>query len=145
MFTIRPIEADDIPALADLLEQLGYIISLKELTERVHLISSGRESTLLVVANNKSIVGCVQVMIDRRLAEGSYGEVVSLVVDEAKRGQGIGKQLVEGAEAWVISKGYNRMRVRSNAMRDKAHRFFETLGFAEIKSQKIFTKSLDES
>lgn len=145
MFTIRPIEAHDIPALADLLGQLGYTISLKELTERVHRLSSGQESTLLVAANNEIIVGCVQAMIDRRLAAGTYGEVVSLVVDEAERGQGIGKKLVEGAEAWVMSKGYNRMRVRSNVIRDKAHQFFETLGFAEIKSQKIFTKSLDES
>ena len=145
MLTIRPIEADDVPALAELLGQLGYIIGLKELTERVHLISSGGESTLLVATNNETIVGCVQAMIDRRLAEGSYGEVVSLVVDEAERGQGIGKKLVEAAEAWVMSKGYNRMRVRSNAMRDKAHRFFERFGFEEIKRQKIFTKSLDES
>ncbi|MGB0384619.1 MAG: GNAT family N-acetyltransferase [Ardenticatenaceae bacterium] len=144
MLTIRPIRADDVPALAQLLGQLGYRISLKELAERVDLICSGRESTLLVATNHESIVGCVQAMIDRRLAEGTYGEVVSLVVDQAQRGQGIGRKLVEGADAWVINKGYNRMRVRSNVMRNKAHQFFEKLGFSEIKSQKIFTKSLDE-
>ncbi len=145
MLTIRAIEADDVPALANLLGQLGYLISLKELTQRVYLISHGKESTLLVATNDDTIVGCVQAMIDRRLAEGSYGEVVSLVVDEAERGQGIGKKLVKAAEAWVMSKGYNRMRVRSNAKRDNAHRFFKRFGFTEIKSQKIFTKSLDES
>lgn len=145
MLTIRVIQRDDLPALAELLGQLGYTISLKTLIERVELICAGSESTLLVAANNDHIVGCVQAMIDRRLAEGSYGEVVSLVVDQAERGKGTGRKLVEGAEAWVLNKGYKRMRVRSNAMRDKAHHFFEKLGFSELKSQKIFTKSLDEN
>jgi len=34
------------------------------------------------------------------------------------------------------------VRVRSNVVRERAHRFYERLGFVEVKKQKVLDKPL---
>ena len=76
------------------------------------------------------------------LAEGTYGEIASLVIAEAQRGRGIGRQLVEHAARWLREKGMIKLRVRCNVVRKGAHRFYDRLGFDESKSQKVFDRKL---
>jgi GNAT superfamily N-acetyltransferase len=87
------------------------------------------------------VVGCVGAIIDARLAAGVNGEIVSLVVLEPFRGRGIGKRLVEVAEAWLAA-FVGRIRVRANTRRVDAHRFYADAGYQEVKTQKIFQKAL---
>ena len=61
---------------------------------------------------------------------------------EASRGRKIGATLVAAAEAWARERGHGRMRVRSNVLRQPAHRFYERLGYAVTKRQAVFDKSL---
>ncbi|MCG8615435.1 MAG: GNAT family N-acetyltransferase, partial [Desulfobacterales bacterium] len=96
---------------------------------------------VIVAAERSEVVGCVCVLMDARLAEGVYAEIVSLVVSENCRGTGIGKGLVTEAEKWSGEK-VNKIRVRANAIRDNAHRFYKSLGYDEIKTQKIFRKTV---
>jgi len=52
-----------------------------------------------------------------------YAEIVSLVVSESARGQGIGKALVLAAESWANTR-VNKIRVRANSTREEAHDFY---------------------
>ncbi|HEY4595273.1 MAG TPA: GNAT family N-acetyltransferase, partial [Thermoanaerobaculia bacterium] len=63
-----------------------------------------------------------------------------LVVDESRRGGGIGAALVEAAAEWAAGHGFRTLRVRSNAVRERTHAFYERLGFARTKSQIVFAR-----
>ena len=65
-----------------------------------------------------------------------------LVVDESARSGGIGNELVEAAEAWARSRGATTIIVRSRAARRRAHRFYERIGYVEVKVSHTFSKSL---
>lgn len=46
------------------------------------------------------------------------------------------------AQDWARGQGMTRLRVRSNVIRGRAHRFYLRLGFERVKSQAVFDKSL---
>jgi len=71
-----------------------------------------------------------------------YAEIVGLVVDDGHRGQGLGAALVVAAKEWARARGLGEMRVRSNVVRDRAHRFYQRQGFLETKRQAVFRLSL---
>ena len=98
---IRTFEADDLPALLPLMEQLGYSHSEHSLLRNIKALRNSGGEVFVAERNNK-ILGCVGAMIDTRLAEGTQGEIVSLVVLEEMRGFGLGKGLVKAAEEWLF-------------------------------------------
>jgi len=56
--------------------------------------------------------------------------------------EGIGAALVEAAEGWARHRGATEMIVRSRSARVRAHRFYERIGYAEVKRSHVFVKSL---
>lgn len=125
-----------------LLGQLGYKVPEIELPKRVEKIREHNKGVLLIAIKDDRVVGCVHTMIVTRLAEGTCGEIVSLVTDESVRGQGIGKQLIEESIRWLKEREQIRLRVRCNSIREEAHKFYNHLGFIEKKSQKVFEKNI---
>ncbi|WP_160717280.1 GNAT family N-acetyltransferase [Chitinophaga solisilvae] len=143
MIVCRKAVSGDLDTIVMLMQQLGYAVDSNTLSARLELILQEEKSTVLVaVTAQQQVVGCLQVLISHRLAEGNNGEIVSLVVDETQRGKGIGKILVTAACNWLQEKGYGKIRVRCNQIRTDAHRFYETLGFTEKKTQKVFEKKI---
>jgi len=68
------------------------------------------------------------------------GRIVTLVVDKAVRGLGIGALLVAQAERRTREAGCGMLEVTSNARLVNAHQFYERLGF-ECTSRR-FAKTL---
>jgi GNAT superfamily N-acetyltransferase len=120
--------------------ELGYSIGLTELSDNIREIYK-KGGEIFVAEKDGQVVGCLCVLMDIRLAEGLYAEIVSLIVSEKARGKGIGKELVQEAEAWA-SKRANKVRVRANGIRSSAHAFYKNQGYEEIKTQKIFIKKV---
>jgi hypothetical protein len=48
--------------------------------------------------------------------------------------------LLAAAEAWAREQGFASMRVRSNVLRERAHRFYLREGYLEKKRQAVFLK-----
>ncbi len=142
MVSYIEIEPSHYEQVVALLNQLGYDVPLSELANRIKQISNNREKVFVAVDDDGRVVGCVHALIDTRLAGGTFGEIVSLVVDESIRGKGVGKGLIEEAAAWLKLNGMTRLRVRCNSIRQDTHKFYEHLEFIEKKSQKIFEKLL---
>lgn len=89
-----------------------------------------------------NVLGWIQAMETRSLESEPRAEITGLVVDSRHRGAGAGRLLVQRVEAWARARGFAVIGVRSNVIRERAHTFYERLGYAVVKSQKVFRKPL---
>lgn len=135
---IRTATPDDARPVAILMTQLGY--EQTEATARERLAAT--DGAVFVFEERDAIVGCIQLARRTSLESGSFGEIAALVVDEAARGRKIGAQLVECAVGWAREQGYAKLRVRTNVVREDAHRFYEKNGFRLTKSQRVYDRPL---
>jgi GNAT superfamily N-acetyltransferase len=127
--------------VSGLLEQLGYFVSKEELPKRIENIKKNNGIVFIALEEEK-IAGCIHTMVVYRLAEGTCGEIVSLVVDESMRGKGAGKFLLDQSINWLKERGQTKVRIRCNTIREEAHKFYSHLGYTEKKSQKVFEKNI---
>lgn len=49
---------------------------------------------------------------------------------------------MEAAERWAAERGYDEVTLHSNVTRERAHRFYQSLGYAITKSSHVFRKAL---
>src|SRR5688572_7543562 len=135
----REATASDAAALAALSTQIGYPTQPGDDAERLSALCSG---TVLVVEENGAVLGWIYVCGVHFFQSPPFAEVGGLVVDEASRGRGAGKLLLEASARWAAERGYRKLRVRSNVVREDAHRFYEREGFRQVKSQAVFDRKL---
>ncbi len=136
---VRPARIDDATRVTELLRQLGYERSRDAVRRSIQDALADPESTILVASVVEDrLVGCLQMVITRRLAEGDRAEIASLVVDAAWRRRGIGAGLIQAAVARLQAQGIGHLRVRCNIQRERAHQFYQRFGFQRTKSQKVF-------
>lgn len=139
--TIREAHLSEAPTIATLCGELGYATSAAEIEARLRRIREAPDHTVLVACSPDGVVlGWVDVGIIFHLQSGSYAEIGGLVVTALARGGGIGKELVARAEQWGLAHGALRMVVRSNAVREDAHRFYLREGYERTKTSAIFEK-----
>jgi GNAT superfamily N-acetyltransferase len=125
---IREARPGDAEALAALLTELGFPAVAGEVAERLPRLQAAGEVPL--VAEAEGLLGCigwhVMHVVHRPLP---VGRITMLIVAEAARGQGVGKALVEAAEARLEQLGCGIVEVTSNAALADAHLFYERLGY----------------
>lgn len=133
----------DAAALAELATQLGYPSTAAEAEARLGRLADDRLRRVFVAEAYGEVVGWVDVFARWMLLADGMAEVSGLVVADGFRGQGIGVRLMQAAEVWAASVGCTEMRVRSNVIRERAHRFYtERLGYSVVKQQMVFSKKL---
>lgn len=118
--------------MARLFAQLGYEIPVDVLAKRMTAFHEAGEMAL--VADDASspghLLGTATLHLTPVLHRaGPVGRVSALVVDETRRGQGIGRSLMRAAEQWAAERGCVLMEVTSNMRRADAHGFYEGLGY----------------
>jgi GNAT superfamily N-acetyltransferase len=140
---VRPAQPCDCDGMADLARQLGYKCTGEEVRKRLRDMQDSNQYTALVAElPERQIAGWIGAYLFRSIETGSCVEINGLVVDERFRSRGIGKTLLSAAEEWARSIGFDVISVHSNVMRDRAHRFYLRNGYAHVKTQKEFHKSL---
>ena len=140
---VRRARAADVRQLAPLCGQLGYPSSEKEVRLRVALIESAPKNVLWVAdAGEGKLAGFLNAFVMTTIDSGARVEIAALVVDDAKRSRGVGKLLIERAESWARENGCKAIGLRSNVIRERAHNFYERLGYVHYKTQKAFRKAL---
>lgn len=141
--TIRTARGDDIPALIELAEQLGYSTQPGEIAKRLeHLMDRMDHEVYVAEEIDIGVVGWVHVLGSYHLILEPSAELGGLVVRDGWRKRGIGRLLLEQAENWARAHGYGLMRVNSNTVRQEAPDFYEYLGYERVKTQNVFYKSL---
>ena len=138
--------SEDAAAVARLSEQLGYPAAAAEIAQRFDRIAGDPAAAVFVAQDGDDVVrGWLHVAATGDLVSAGQAEIRALVVDAEVRGRGIGRSLLEAAEAWAGGRGYGVMKVRSNVIRTRARSFYERAGYAVAKTQHNFRKALGGS
>jgi GNAT superfamily N-acetyltransferase len=140
---VRPAQPSDCEAMADMARQLGYECTGEEVRKRLRDMQDANQYAVFVAElPGGQIVGWIGAFLFRSIEIASCVEINGLVVDESIRSRGIGKMLLSAAEEWARSIRFDVVSVHSNVTRDRAHRFYLRNGYAHVKTQKEFHKSL---
>jgi GNAT superfamily N-acetyltransferase len=140
---IRTATEVDVHRLAMLCEQLGYPSTPAQVRQRLDEVQQNEDQAVFVAEKvGGQVVGWVQVFGRQLLVVDRHAELGGLVVDEGHRGRGVGARLMERAEHWARARGCETLYVRSNVVREDAHRFYEVIGYNQIKTSRVFLKEL---
>jgi GNAT superfamily N-acetyltransferase len=140
---IRRARAGDALRLAELSGQLGYSTAAGEMTKRLRKLKPASQNALFVAESpGAGVVGWAHVSITHLVEVGTRAELNGLIVAEGQRSLGAGARLLEAAEDWARKHGCPSMSVRSNVIRERAHKFYERQGYEHYKTQKAFRKPL---
>ena len=131
--------------MAALVAQLGYESTADDVAQRLARVLSRPDQQFIVAEDAGRLVGWVHVELAEYVESGTFAVIGGLVVDRAHRRQGIGAALMAEAEAWALRQGCGVMRLWSSTTRTPAHRFYQGLGYAQVKTQYSFVKPLDAS
>ena len=141
--SIRMAQLSDAPRIAPLAGQLGYSSTPEQVASRLRDIFANAEHVIFVAERaSGELAGYVDVFLFRTAASDVRAEIAGLVVEEASRSQNIGRMLMARAEDWARQNGCSECGLRSNVIRERAHRFYENLGYRVNKTQKSFRKKL---
>lgn len=140
---IRRATQVDVPELARLAGQLGYPAAAAAIAKRLRDIGEhGAGAVFVAETGSGTIVGSAHVLAEYTLVDEPKAQLADLVVDESFRSQGIGSALLHATESWAREHGLTRMRVNSNVIRERAHRFYLREGYFDRKRQAVFFKQL---
>jgi GNAT superfamily N-acetyltransferase len=133
----------DVPAVARLAGQLGYPSTEEQVASRFGAVARlGSGGVYVAAAEPDGVVGWIYVALQVTIEGDPGAEVWGLVVDEAHRGRGIGKRLMEHAEGWARERGFQDVSLRTNIIRKDTHRFYRSLGYEVVKTQYKMRKRL---
>ena len=139
----RRARGSDARRLAELSGQLGYPTTAVEITKRMRRLKPASQNALFVAESaDAGVVGWAHVSVTHLVEVGTRAELNGLIVGEGQRSLGAGARLLEAAEDWAREHGCPSMSVRSNVIRERAHKFYERRGYEHYKTQKAFRKPL---
>jgi GNAT superfamily N-acetyltransferase len=141
--TIRLARASDADEIAQLTSQLGYDLTHADAADRLSRILLHEDQQFFVADVDGRAVGWLHVAFAEYIDAEAFAVIAGLVVDRDHRRLGIGRALVDRAETWARDRGCSIVRLTSSATRNAAHRFYEDLGYENLKTQYSFVKPLD--
>lgn len=128
---IRDGKLSDAADLAALMCELGYETTGAEMESRLISILKDPRYKTLVALNDDKICGMIgTVSASSYLHNDLTGRIIALVVSRESRRRGIGARLIAKAEKNLIQRGITRVTVTARFEREKAHQFYEKLGYA---------------
>lgn len=141
---IRKARRSDAERIAQLSGELGYPATAAQIATRLRQLKPASKHAVFVAESSDAagLVGWLHVSVSHLLESDIRAEVNGLIVAEGQRSAGAGAKLLETAEQWARRHGCRAMNVRSNVIRERAHKFYEKHGYEHYKTQKAFRKAL---
>jgi len=132
---IREATEADLPSVLELYAQPdidnGDVLSLEEAKTVFGKFRMYPNYNLYVAESENKIVGTFELLIMDNLAHRGQpsGLVEDVVVDLQYQSQGIGRQMMAFAIEVCREHGCYKMALSSNLKRERAHQFYENMGF----------------
>ena len=133
--SIRAADTGDLPGVLALYAQPdfddGHVLPIHEAERLFARFSRYPDYTLYAAEQGGRIIGSFALLIMDNLGHlGAPSAIVEdVVVDPAHHGRGIGQAMMDFAVARARDKRCYKMVLSSNAKRERAHTFYEWLGF----------------
>jgi GNAT superfamily N-acetyltransferase len=136
---LRDAKPSDAPRLVELIHFLGHEIDERAVRKNLARLKKFGE-TPIVAVEDKKVIGLVGLHAMTTIHRPApVGRIPVLVVAQEAHGGGLGRMLVEAAEAWCRKRGCQIVEVTSNDRRTAAHAFYRHLGY-ERSSIRFFKK-----
>jgi GNAT superfamily N-acetyltransferase len=140
--TVRSAEMADSSVLAELMGELGYPTRTSEMEQRLELIMREPHYRTFVAVLDGTVCGMIGTCCLQSHEHNNVGgRIIALVVSEKQRGRGVGRALVQAAESDFIARNIRRIALNTRLTREKAHQFYDGLGY--IKNGFRFVKELE--
>ncbi|MBO9199719.1 MULTISPECIES: GNAT family N-acetyltransferase [Niastella] len=123
---------EDVPALANLMNELGYPTTVAEMEQRFALLQTSTDYLTWVAICNNEVAGMIGLVRNIYFEKnGLYIRVGALVVNNAYRKIGLGKALLQKATDWAVENGITQIYLNSGNRNERidAHAFYKHLGF----------------
>jgi aminoglycoside 6'-N-acetyltransferase len=133
----------DALALASLIQQLEYSLSLEEVSKHIKLYTHDHSYALFVAESNSQVLGCAALhLLIPFHASSPTCRVVSLVVDQKARRQKIASQLLARAESYARNKNCPTLELTTDQRRKAlgAHQFYFSVGYTTEHTKLYFRK-----
>ncbi|MBD8067836.1 GNAT family N-acetyltransferase [Bacillus sp. PS06] len=129
---LREYHSKDILSLTELIADLGYPSSLKDMRARMERMESNPNYRTFVSVKGEAVVGMVGITLHSTYTSNNLKvQITSVVTKKEYRGQGIATTLLKFVEDWSIRSGATFIYLLSgiNDNRVKAHELYKTLGY----------------
>jgi len=146
--TIRDACEKDVPQLVDLLNDLFTIeVDFKPNIERqtigLKMLVAQPSYGVIKIASitDGLIIGMVSAQLVISTAQGNYSAwIEDMIVANAYRHQGIGKQLLQSAIEWAKDKGATRAQLLVDIENERALGYYQHLGWqsTQLNARRIF-------
>ena len=139
---IRDARSEDAAAIAELLGQLGYPTEGRAVAgrlERLRIVGD----RVVVAELDGTVVGLAHLQVSPAIEyDRPAAKLAALVVDEAQRGEGVGRALVEAIELEARSRGCELLYLTTSDRRADAHAFYERIGLEQ--SGRRYSRALSQ-
>ena len=149
--TLRAAQPDDAPALAALLQGIGWFDRFATGHPETHadqlaplLAPSPHQLQLVACDAQGQLIGyCAVHWLPIAILQGWEGYVSELFIADSARGLGVGSQLLDQVTAAARSRGCRRLWLVNNRQRDSYHRgFYARQGWQEQAQAARFVLDL---
>jgi len=133
---VRDFRESDRTALVALWAACGLTRPWNDPNDDIGRAVATRDATILVGHVGDQLVGSVMAGHD-----GHRGWVYYLAADPAFQGKGLGRELMEEAGLWLLSRGAPKLELMVREGNERAEKFYEALGF-ERQQVSVYGKWL---
>ena len=134
---VTDISPADFPAVIALWEEAGLTRPWNPPAADLQRALETQTSTVLGAFIEDRLVGTVMVGHD-----GHRGWVYYLAVASAERGSGLGRALMQAAEAWLVERGVVKVQLMVRETNAAVTGFYDRLGYSD-SDVRVLAKRLD--
>jgi GNAT superfamily N-acetyltransferase len=133
--SIRKATEDDLPKILDLYSgienETSNVLDLVSARKQFQKIRSYPNYSVYVAEKDGEIVGTFELLIMDNLAHSGKPSAIveDVVVNEQNRNGGIGRIMMQFAMEQCKKYGCYKLMLSSNLSRERAHKFYDDLGF----------------
>ena len=126
---VRAASPSDAPVVARLIALLGHRIDAGLVADR--LCQPAQVPQLVAILEDEIVGLCGLHLMTAIHRDRPVGRITILVIDESRRGHGIGRVLVQEAIRYFRDQCCELLEVTSNNRLREAHGFYEAMGFEQ--------------